>query len=145
MKLGYYPRRRLWTVDRGLLLLAWFLGVGGCSNHGGSTRHDSTSTPLQESMSQQEGELLKFVKVTSAMAAGAPYRLEGWSDYAFEKIAKKTRYRVVIEEGRPVLYAHSAGGASAVRRGVAIDPIQRSTITWSWKVAASLEHADCTK
>ena len=65
--------------------------------------------------------------------------LAGWESKVFKGT---TEYRLVQDNGRTVLRAHSRGTASGLFRKVQLDPARYRYLRWSWKIAAPVKNGD---
>ena len=66
----------------------------------------------------------------------------GWESLAFPRIARHTRYTVVLDADRHVLRAESHGAASGLYRRVDLDLRVHQVLTWRWKIERVLSAAD---
>lgn len=91
--------------------------------------------------------LLLFLTATATIAlAGelpvsrfASEGLAGWETKSFKG---KTDYRLVQDEGRSVVKAHSRAAASGLIRKLKLDPGRYRYLRWSWKVAGAVKEGD---
>ena len=58
----------------------------------------------------------------------------GWREVRFPRIPRGTDYRLVVEDGHPLLRARSRSGASALLHGLDIDPREWPRLRWRWRV-----------
>lgn len=65
--------------------------------------------------------------------------LAGWNTKSFKGM---TDYRLVPEEGRTVVRAHSRGSASGLFKKVNLDPTRFRYLRWSWKVASTVKNGN---
>ena len=65
--------------------------------------------------------------------------LSGWESKFFKG---STEYRLVQDNGRTVLWAHSRGTASGLFKKVQLDPARYRYLRWSWKIAATVKNGD---
>jgi hypothetical protein len=92
-------------------------------------------------------EMAAFASPLALLPQEAPLELfdgfrPGWEEHWSERPMsdRSTRYEVVEVEGRgSVLRARSEASASAFWRGLSLDPARVNTMSWSWKVAKSLD------
>ncbi len=94
--------------------------------------------------------LLILLTVAAALAAEVAVGrcsagdLTGWRDETFRG-RPKTSYRLVQENGKTVLMAHSRHAASGLLRKVELDPRTYRVLRWSWKVEHTLKGEDVTR
>jgi hypothetical protein len=60
--------------------------------------------------------------------------MNGWKDQVVYGTKNATTYTLVRENGRQVLMARSADGASGLIRKIEVDPRTHPIISWSWKI-----------
>ena len=65
--------------------------------------------------------------------------LAGWDIKSFKGL---TEYRVVQENGRSVVKAHSRATASGLFKKVRLDPTSYRYLRWSWKIAATVPNGN---
>lgn len=65
--------------------------------------------------------------------------LTGWETKSFKGT---TDYRLVRDDGRTVVEAHSRASASGLIRKLRLDPVRYRYLHWSWKVAATIPNGD---
>jgi len=70
---------------------------------------------------------------------------DGWKPLTFENIPRHTEYSVVHDENETAVRARAEAAASGLIRDIRIDPRVYPVITWRWKVANLIEHADVTR
>ena len=66
----------------------------------------------------------------------------GWEPLTFPRVARHTRYAVVLEGERWVLRAESDRAASGLYRPLDLDPAVYRVLSWRWKVEGVLERSD---
>jgi len=69
----------------------------------------------------------------------------GWKPLTFENIPRHTQYSIVHDESETAVRARAEAAASGLIRDIRIDPRAYPVITWRWKVANLIEHADVTR
>lgn len=69
----------------------------------------------------------------------------GWSALTFDKIARHTRYSLVMDEGRPVLKAQAERSASGLIHALTVDVRSTPILRWRWKVENTLLKGDVTR
>ena len=89
-------------------------------------------------------KLTENSRAPTETVSGSGFQLEGWRTYQFGKTPRKTRYEIIKDEGRISLRASSKASASALRHDVSFQANELPRIRWEWKVASSLEGADCS-
>lgn len=81
--------------------------------------------------------------VTSFSASLASNGLpSGWQPWIMSRLLKNTEYKIVQEEGTPILQAQSESSASGLLQEVSIDPIVKRYISWRWKAPQLIAGAD---
>jgi hypothetical protein len=75
----------------------------------------------------------------SLAANGLP---SGWQPWIMSRLLKNTEYKIVHEEGTPILQAQSESSASGLLQEVSIDPIVKRYISWRWKAPQLIAGAD---
>lgn len=87
--------------------------------------------------------LVTFAAVTQAaevqVSRFASEGLTGWESKVFKG---STEYRLVPDNGRTVVRAHSRGTASGLFKKVKLDPLRFRYLHWSWKIAGTVENGD---
>jgi hypothetical protein len=71
--------------------------------------------------------------------------LDAWRSVTFEKIPRHTTYRVVKDDGNPVLETESRASASGLAWKGSFDPAKYPVLSWRWKVANVLRKGDATR
>ncbi|HEY7867858.1 MAG TPA: DUF3047 domain-containing protein [Methylomirabilota bacterium] len=66
----------------------------------------------------------------------------GWEALTFPRVARHTRYTVVLDGERWVLRAESEAAASALYRPLDLDPKVHRVLSWRWRVDGVLSRAD---
>ncbi|MGH7368039.1 MAG: DUF3047 domain-containing protein [Candidatus Rokuibacteriota bacterium] len=66
----------------------------------------------------------------------------GWEPLTFSRVARHTRYAVVLEGDKWVLRAESDGAASGLYRPLDLDPRVYRVLSWRWKVERVLARSD---
>jgi hypothetical protein len=66
----------------------------------------------------------------------------GWEPLTFPRVARHTRYTVVLEGERWVLRAESDAAASGLYRPLDLDPKVYRVLSWRWKVEGMLAKSD---
>jgi hypothetical protein len=66
----------------------------------------------------------------------------GWEPLTFPRVARHTRYTVVLEGERWVLRAESDAAASGLYRPLDLDPQIYRVLSWRWKVEGVLAGSD---
>jgi hypothetical protein len=66
----------------------------------------------------------------------------GWQPWIMSRVLNNTRYRIVRDDGKPVLEARSESAASGLLQEVSIDPAVHRFISWRWKAAELIPAAD---
>ncbi|MFQ5580433.1 MAG: DUF3047 domain-containing protein [Nitrospiria bacterium] len=69
----------------------------------------------------------------------------GWEPLTFKKIERHTQYRILQEEGRPVIRAISDRSASGLSRPLDLDPKVYPILSWCWKVDGIISKGDARK
>lgn len=69
----------------------------------------------------------------------------GWEPLEFPKIDKLTHYELVTEDGKQVVKATTAGGASGLIARVNLQPSESLVLRWRWKVSNVFEQGDARK
>lgn len=69
----------------------------------------------------------------------------GWQPLTFRNITRHTEYRLLQEEGRPVIQAKSDHSASGLYRPLDLDPKVYAILSWCWKVDGIISKGDATK
>ena len=67
---------------------------------------------------------------------------EGWQPFKINDRKKATTYRLVTEEGTPVLHARAEASASGWYRAAAFAIADRPVMRWRWKVSGLVPGAD---
>jgi hypothetical protein len=70
---------------------------------------------------------------------------QGWEALKINEKKKPTAYRLLQEEGRPVLHARAEASASGLQRPAAFSVAERPIASWSWKVSRLVAGADNSK
>jgi hypothetical protein len=70
---------------------------------------------------------------------------DGWEPLEFPKIDEHTQYQLVQEDGRQVVRADTAGGASGLITRLDLDPGKSLDLSWQWKVSNVFEKGDAGK
>ena len=88
--------------------------------------------------------LLASVIALSTAAAATPAVAvpEGWQAFKINDKKKLTAYRLVEEDGRPVLHAHAEASASGVYQPGTFNLAERPIMSWSWKINRLIPGAD---
>ncbi|MBI2355008.1 MAG: DUF3047 domain-containing protein [Deltaproteobacteria bacterium] len=91
--------------------------------------------------------LLLFLTTVAAVALAeelqvSRFSAEGLAGWERKSFKGTTDYRLVQEEGRSVVKAHSRGAASGLTRKLKVDPGRYRYLRWSWKVAAIVKNGD---
>ncbi|MCG8551160.1 MAG: DUF3047 domain-containing protein [Desulfobacterales bacterium] len=68
-----------------------------------------------------------------------------WEPLTFKKIKAHTIYRIVEDQGRTVVKAHSQASASGLIRKTGIDVKKYPIIQWQWKISQINEKSDVTQ
>lgn len=84
------------------------------------------------------GEAIKLFDA-NAGEDGLP---EGWQPLTFRKIKRHTQYRLIEEEGKPIIIAESDRSASGITRPLDLDPKDYQTLSWCWKVEGIISKGD---
>ena len=66
----------------------------------------------------------------------------GWQPWIMSKLTKKTEYKLVVDNGVPVIEANAESSASGILQEVSINPLEKNYITWRWKAPALIPNAD---
>jgi Protein of unknown function (DUF3047) len=66
----------------------------------------------------------------------------GWTPLEFRKIARRTAYRVVLEEGRTVIRADADASASGLIHRLKADARSTPILRWQWKIAGVVQGSD---
>ncbi|MCS6897137.1 MAG: DUF3047 domain-containing protein [Nitrospira sp.] len=74
--------------------------------------------------------------------AGLP---EGWKPLTFKKIAKRTTYELVKDDGQVVVKAISDSSASGLIKEIRINPQEFPIVRWRWKVENVVQKSDVTR
>ncbi len=81
--------------------------------------------------SQDGGRVLELLSVLETSG------LDSWT---VQRLARRpTRYRVVIEDGRPVVEATSVNGNAGLWRRVGVPAADARQLTWRWRIAGSID------
>lgn len=70
---------------------------------------------------------------------GLPNR---WEPMVIHRNKKNTQYTLVADQGKHVLHARAVSASSGLMQKVNIDPLQRSQISWRWRISGLIESAD---
>ncbi|TBW56426.1 DUF3047 domain-containing protein [Marinobacter halodurans] len=60
---------------------------------------------------------------------------DGWAPLEFPSIKKHSQYQLVTDDGTQVIRAQSQGGASGLIARIHIEPGEKLTLHWRWKVS----------
>ena len=88
---------------------------------------------------------LAAVCLAACLPAAAADLPEGWELFKINDKKKPTRYRLLEEGGRPVLYAEARGSASGLQRQAKFSIAERPVVSWTWKVSRLIAGADNSK
>lgn len=67
---------------------------------------------------------------------------EHWAPLIIHRNKKQTRYQLVAEHGKTILYAHAVGASSALMQHVSIDPLAQPWLAWQWKIGGPMATAN---
>jgi Protein of unknown function (DUF3047) len=118
-------RRHLLSCGYAALLSAL---VAGCA-----------STAPQITAQQRAAEVTRFSAVADATLPGE------WKPFIMSRLLKNTEYRIVHEDGKPILEARSDSAASGLMQEVMIDPSVNRYLSWRWKAPQLIPQADNTR
>jgi len=68
-----------------------------------------------------------------------------WQPLTFKSVSRHTEYRLLQEEGRPVIQAKSDRSASGLYRPLDLDPKVYPILSWCWKIDGIISKGDATK
>jgi Protein of unknown function (DUF3047) len=68
-----------------------------------------------------------------------------WKPFIMSRLLKNTEYRIVHEDGKPILEARSDSAASGLMQEVMIDPNVNRYLSWRWKAPQLIPQADNTR
>jgi hypothetical protein len=117
--------KRLFSLVLSVLILA------GCAQvpKNGAQSHSETTL---------KGD--KFIaRFSNSPEGGLP---DKWEPLVIHRNKKPTHYKLVKENNRTVLHAHSNGASSGLMQHVSIDPAGQSWLTWQWRIGNLIESAD---
>lgn len=95
------------------------------------------SAPANDTIQAPSENVTSFS--ASLAANGLP---SGWQPWIMSRLLKKTEYKIIHEEGTPILQAQSESSASGLLQEVSIDPIVKRYISWRWKAPQLIAGAD---
>lgn len=70
---------------------------------------------------------------------------QGWKPLTFPRIPRHTDYRLVVEEGRPMIRAVSFQSASGLYHPLDLDPQAAPILSWCWKINRVIADGDETR
>jgi hypothetical protein len=76
-----------------------------------------------------------------SIAAGNALPAE-WKPFIMSRMLNRTDYRIVLEEGKPVLQARAESAASGLLQDVSINPLEQRYLSWRWKAPTLIADAD---
>lgn len=114
------------TVCSGAALLAVL--IAGCAS-------TVAPTPAQE----RAAAVTRFSSVATNQLPGE------WKPFIMSRLLKNTEYRIVHEDGKPILEARSDSAASGLMHEVMIDPSVNRYLSWRWKAPQLIPQADNTR
>ncbi len=112
----------MWTISAVLTIAV----LSGCA-----------SAPVNETAQAPNENVTSFS--ASLASNGLP---SGWQPWIMSRLLKKTEYKIIHEEGTPILQAQAESSASGLLQEVSIDPIVKRYISWRWKAPQLIASAD---
>jgi hypothetical protein len=126
MGMQFTKMRRHLVTCGGVVLVAAV--VAGCAS-------TAPLTPAE----QRAAAVTRFSTVASSTLPG------DWKPFIMSRLLKNTEYRIVHEDGKPILEARSDSAASGLMQEVMIDPSVNRYLSWRWKAPQLIPQADNTR
>ncbi|MEK8048763.1 DUF3047 domain-containing protein [Ideonella sp. DXS22W] len=126
--------RRQWLArSLGLCALA---GLGACATR---SPEGETASPAVDGMGHPAAPATEIQTFSGAAPGQLP---TGWFPYVLRRDLPRTRYALAREGSRVALHAQARRSATGLHCALDIDPAQRRTLGFSWKVPHVHDQAD---
>lgn len=81
-------------------------------------------------------------EVSPFSSSGMTGITQQWAPLIIHPGKKRTKYRIVDDNGKRVLHAYAAQASSGLLQKVSIDPLRQPALSWRWRIGSLVASAD---